>query len=353
MNGDRISSTSSDTRIRRAFTGAAEIVVRPGFWVISILILLGATSLFGSYLMEPEGHRIHILSFLLSSIGVAFFVTAAADFVLLERATSSIGSETRQSLRDLRSDFTVLANAIENGVIDIMAPRRHTNENRKHFIDAVSNILSSAKGEILIMGISLREFLDAGNQLHGIIRQFHVHDADVQIKLLLLDPFSKSARIRSAVEQAPAVRYRDGQLFNDLSASAKFLNSRAFANKQQFTLDAKFYSCESPFYMIQTQETLLLEPYHLGRGLDDPNCIGGFVPVSRYRSSSPMFERCREHFNFIWNFTPGSPAISANIKLDPGFWGQSNIPWTRELAEVMADIDARPEERDDDEIAKP
>jgi hypothetical protein len=263
-------------------------------------------------------------------------VTAAADFILIERASYSIGLQTEQSLNDLRNDFSVLANSIANGVTNVVPPRRIQEQ---VFISTVSAILTNAQKEILIMGISLRKFLDSGQPLYRLIHDFCSHDKDIKIRLLFVDPFSLSTGLRSAVEQNLTVLYEEGQLFSDLDSSVFGINSekRSCVTKNQFSLDARFYSCQIPFFMIQTHETLLMEPYHLGRAPDDPPCIGGFVPMVQFEAGSSMYDRVTQHFEFVWDFVKTNEEFRVRA-IDSEFWSRDDIPWTRLLEEVLADV---------------
>jgi len=76
--------------LARFFEVVAELTGERRFRVAVTLFVIGLGTLGFSYVYEDPGSRPRMLSFLVSSLGVALLVTAVAEFVLLEHVRKGV-----------------------------------------------------------------------------------------------------------------------------------------------------------------------------------------------------------------------------------------------------------------------
>ena len=333
-----------NSSLARFFEVSAELVQQRRFRVAVVLFLLGTAALIGSYLFESEPARVTIISFVVSSLGAALVVTAVAEFVLLEHASRAMRQQLEETMDQLRRDFAIVTHSIENGLTDVLSPRRG-DPSETSVVRTLSSILRDARGELRISGFSLREFLDGGQPLYAIIQSLLRNDEPVNVRMLLIDPISEAARLRTMVEQGPLVVHTQGAVFSDVVASISAIEFivEAARGRSRFSFEARFCNLNPPFYMVATSETLFLEPYHLGRVPGDPPCIGGFVPVLRFRAGCQMYQRALLHFDYIWN----SCEQLADVEGEPDreTWVDGRILKTRTLQQVLETLERmRPRE---------
>ncbi len=293
--------------VARFFEVVAELIGEPRFRVALTLFVIGLGALGFAYVYEDPVSRLRVLSFLLSSLGVALLVTAVAEFVLLEHASRAMREQIEKTLDQLRQDFAIVTHSIDNGLVDVLPPRRGDQQPR--VIDALSSMIRGARGELRLIGFSLREFLDGGQPLYTIIQDLLRDDQKVRVKAILIDPTTDAARLRTVVEEGPRFEYTKGQLYTDTVASLRSLEHLMARSRsmRQFQIDVRFCNLPPPFYMVASPEALFVEPYHLGRLPGDPPCIGGFVPILRFGAASTMYKRAWAHFEYVWRSRP--PAV--------------------------------------------
>jgi hypothetical protein len=328
------------TDLRKAISGSLEnlarLVQRPTFWLLIFMFVLGLILLVIGYFFEEPADRPHILSFVAASIGVGLLVSVAAEFLLVEHASRSINERTEDSFNKLRDDFTIVTSASQNGLTNIFSPRRSGASSQ--FAEAIHKGMRNTRGCILVAGISLREFTDLGNPVHQIIGQRLKDDSRLQIRLLLLNPYSDAAMLRTGFEESWDIEYfSKGQLVSDLVGSAKSLQKlcERAAGKKSFSIDVRFYSFSMPFYMIAFDDSVYFEPYHFARFDTDDNCIGGLVPLMQFSETSDTYKRLRRHFDTVWDFVEGSSNIRSDSRL------KDRIPWTIKMDQMLKLIEPK------------
>lgn len=271
---------------------------------IAALCSAGMLLLTFSLVAESPAARPKLWSILLAEAGIACLVTAIAESALLAGLIRELRSEVKVLLDNVRKDYDVVTHALRNGVQDVLDPRRINPTGAwQAFVDA----LRPARGDVWIEGVCLKDFLDGSNPVSRELRRMLQDDEAINVKLLVLDPTSDAAYIRSAVEQN-RIPYEDGQLFADVTASMASLREfyDAAAKKERFKIEARFYNVDPHAYLFGTPDTLFLEAYHLGPLPGDGPCIGGFVPIIRYKEGSTMYARMHQHFQTIWHARPAT-----------------------------------------------
>jgi len=212
-------------------------------------------------------------------------------------------------LDDVRATLTkfgrVVEGAAENGIEDILGPRRSSERTKRE----IGTVLEESEGEVLLLGVALREFF--GDKDHSLIlRRKLVSDVDFRVKALLLDPDSAAARARAVAENGPdfaaEARYRESPLFGDLRRSVSVIRSmreqKASLGKSKFDLEVRFFDCWPTFYLILTTDACFVEPYHMGQETRflDGSCIGELTPILRLNPASRFYTLLRNHFLYVW-----------------------------------------------------
>jgi hypothetical protein len=278
------------------------VLKRPavGRWLWAIGIGLVGIGLITAGFLNETAARPKLRSIILIEMGIAALIAAIAEFALLEDASQQMGREVNGLLQKVRQDYDVVTHALENGLVDVLPPRR---VKQVAAWRDITSAIQQARGDVWICGICLKEFLDGQNPINRILRELLINDEKINFKLLLLDPFTQAARMRSTAEQGADVVYEEGQLFTDIVGSMASIRAlyREADRKKQFKIEARFCNVMPPAYVIGSPDSLFLEVYHFGRGATDGPCIGGFVPLLRFNNSCDMYRRVAEHFKYMWN----------------------------------------------------
>jgi hypothetical protein len=281
--------------------------IRAKRWIWAILIAcIGTLFIIFGFFLEPDRVRPKLWSVVFVEIGIAALIAAIAEFVLIDHASREMRLEVRALLRKVQGDYRIVANSLAQGLTDVLAGRRV----EQTAWQVISTALEQSRGDVLISGISLKEFLDGAHPIYVTLHKLLEHDEDVKVKMILLDPNSDAARMRSKVEQGTDAQYERTQLYKDIGASVASLRAlqTQSASCSQFTIDSVFSNTMPPTYSIITPDALFLEVYHCGRLKSDGPCVGGFVPMLRFDKSHAMYERMVAHFWYVWR----SRAPSAN-----------------------------------------
>ena len=253
----------------------------------------------------------------------------------MEHASTAMVSETGVILNDVRKEFKLITHSLDQGLVDVLPPRRLGQQNTT--IPEIASALKIARGEIRIIGFSLREFLDGGQPLCNTLMSLLNNDEEVTVMTLLIDPTTDAARMRAIAEQGAEIEYRAGELYNDDVASIRSLQAlmRAARRKERFKVEARFYNFHPTFYMIGTPDTVFIEPYHLGRKVNDPPCIGGFVPLFRFTPTSEMHQRAYIHFDYIWHSLERAERLSSQEPENQGNRGDGKFLRVRTIGQVV------------------
>ena len=206
---------------------------------------------------------------------------------------------------DALSRFTgIISGALNQGVEGILGPRGFDPATA----EAIAASLDSARGEVLLQGIGLREFF--GDLGHArVLRQMASEDRAVQVRAILVNPVSEFARARAVAEDgaqfADEGRFKGGPLYND---SWRSLNVIAAMKKgaeslNRFGIDVRFVDHWPSVYLVMTAASCFVETYHFGKPASavDGSSIDGLVPMLRLASGSSYAEILRQHFNYIWS----------------------------------------------------
>ncbi len=198
----------------------------------------------------------------------------------------------------------ILTGALTQGVEGILGPRGADPATA----EAISTALDTARGEVLLQGIGLREFF--GDHGHTrVLRQMASEDRAVQVRAILVNPVSEFARARAVAEDgaqfADEGRFRGGPLYSDSWRSLNVIAAmiKEAESRNRFGIDVRFVDHWPSVYLVMTAESCFLETYHFGKPESalDGSSIDGLVPMLQLASTSSYAEILRQHFNYIWS----------------------------------------------------
>jgi excisionase family DNA binding protein len=198
----------------------------------------------------------------------------------------------------------ILTGALTQGVEGILGPRGSDPTTA----EAIAAALDTARGEVLLQGIGLREFF--GDHGHTrVLRQMASEDRAVQVRATLVNPVSEFARARAVAEDgaqfADEGRFRGGPLYSDSWRSLNVIAAmkKEAESRNRFGIDVRFVDHWPSVYLVMTAESCFLETYHFGKPTSalDGSSIDGLVPMLRLASGSSYAAILRQHFNYIWS----------------------------------------------------
>lgn len=215
-----------------------------------------------------------------------------------------------------------LGDAKECGIVRIFKSRRDMPT------ELTSQLITEFKempenSSITIMAISLRDLIlgDERKRIIPVINDI-ITNKDIKIRLLLLDPTSKSAMDRAMVEE-PEVFKRDGysnsSLFKDSMNVADFLTYPRLTvvpqkNKKKVfsNIEIRYYPYDPTTFIISTDRHTFVEQYHRGGderiritlkekdGIGFVECFAGFTPVLMLDNKKSFSQLLMSHVDNIW-----------------------------------------------------
>jgi hypothetical protein len=157
---------------------------------------------------------------------------------------------------------------------------------------------------IRMMGISLRAFFTSIGSLYPLTENA-LHNDRLRFQILLIDPFSAQAGLRSERESQTeeTSEYLDVEehltstLFQDLQQCTRTL--LRFCAPDTDRVEVRLYSTAPSCLLIFVNESVFVETYHYGRsGIG--GLKGGKVPVLEFHSDTGTYKELEGHFQHVW-----------------------------------------------------
>ena len=307
------------------------IVVASLICVVGLVLILLASN----HEIMPSQVMVEIFR----GLGIATIAFGVTGYVHLEISANAISTQMkdlRESLltqtTNLREQlveqtavsFDLIKHARDSGITSIYA-RRFDQEDQiacQPFHDRIMREFTTIQpepgtvAEVLMLGISLRQFFGPIGEFHGIA-DTALKDLRLNFRILLLDPLCAQAGLRSERESDAPVQegltdraepggeyeYTDVQshlesvLFGDLQATTRTL--REYVNHHAERVQARLYRTAPSCMLIFINDSVFLETYHYGRtGIG--GLKGGKLPVLEFRSDTPQYKELKGHFDHVW-----------------------------------------------------
>ena len=217
--------------------------------------------------------------------------------------------------------ISTILGAADAGVGNIYAKRKWDTE-------AEASIRAHLEGEsaqtISIAAIALPKFFHPrekyGNELRRLFKKGEIH-----WRILLLHPQSRAASQR-------AKRERGGDTIDNLKQSIRHIQGEI---DKGVNIEARLYSFHPILFLLITENSMLVEPYHFGRIVRSPDashesvsaevgCNGGLVPLMQIRNlrkPDQAYAIFKDHFEYIWE-EKSIPVYSAVTIAEPDSGGR-------------------------------
>ena len=166
--------------------------------------------------------------------------------------------------------------------------------------DRIKYLLAYELNEIMLIGISLRDFFHAGKGLYTSIQEASTR---VPVKALILDPLSEQGRFRSEREEPnidPSGGSSGNNLFYEVNTSIRSVE-RLSTETPDSKVEARLYRASTNCFAIVTSESVIVEQYHYGSAAPGATILGGKVAVLEYSNGSAMYAEMKGHFEHIWD----------------------------------------------------
>ncbi|MBC63077.1 MAG: hypothetical protein CL746_01950 [Chloroflexi bacterium] len=222
----------------------------------------------------------------------------------VNREFTNISEQDSRDIKVLGKFTEFLSSALEYGYEKILGPRSLDSKT----VDAISDVLDSSTGEILLQGIGLREFFgDKGYA--DILRKMLSENRKIKIKALLVNPNSDFAKARAIAEDGIVFDddevFKSGPLYSDSWRSMNMIASikKKSQHLSRFSLDVKFVNHWPSSYLIMTEKYTFMESYQFSnlQNIYGESSFDGLVPMMQIKSNSDYGRILRNHFEYIWS----------------------------------------------------
>ncbi len=241
--------------------------------------------------------------------------------------------QSYQASNRINQQFNMMKATTEAGILNIF-------EKREDAVQTMREAIRKSR-HVNIMAVAGNEYLpenEFGDELYPDNPKY----ARTAIRLLLLDPTTNYALERSnreaptreieAVVAAPrsnstepVIEYDERDLFrkirNSVSVAQRLKKEYDRENKAEL-LNVRLYNSEPHFHIVDTEDDLFVEFYHLGRTPEHEEkvvgvCLGGKVPVFHIYAHSDLGKQLRNHFEYMWERS-SKRIMSSNVDLARG-----------------------------------
>jgi excisionase family DNA binding protein len=244
----------------------------------------------------------------------------ASNVQQVQRIFDSMSLELQQ-LKSGFVDLEQLANVHHSisdlGIAGIYPPRRISPDTWGE----IQAALQRATGEVRLLGIALRSFLFQDGHFYDLIRKKLAASKDsIHIKALIVYPYGDAARARAVAEGTTEFAglsrnrsesdkferaFRESQLFLDISRSVR--NATKLQEVFPDKVEVKTIDVHPTVHMVQTEEIMFVEIYHLGKakanvpGVLIGGCVGEQVPMLQVESESNLYTLLDASFDHMWS----------------------------------------------------
>ncbi|HNX48943.1 MAG TPA: hypothetical protein PLS53_13515 [Thermoanaerobaculaceae bacterium] len=252
----------------------------------SVLFLIGLIGVLFPLVVQPRMESLILLALaLLTSIVVW---DRRADREKYERVDAS--------LQKLGPAVGMAQAAIAADVVELFPSRLSPRAQ-----EVISKLLTDPKTtSVSIAAVALPSLFHLGNDFTEEVRE--ALDRHVRFRILALDPRGTMADLRAA-------RELNTTTVENIERSLRSIQEYMDRN---LAIEARVYDGTPQVFMLQTDDYLFLEAYHMGRVLDAhqeqvPGCIGGRIPcylAKRNRGRSPhdgVWDLLGDHFECLWS----------------------------------------------------
>jgi excisionase family DNA binding protein len=231
------------------------------------------------------------------------------------RAAQIIGNIVVE-LKDLRDKIEEQEEQFKSqGVINVLPPRRMSPST----VGNIQEAIRKASGDVFLQGVALRGFfMKDGFFFDSLYNK--LKNKDISIKAIMLYPTGDAAKARAVAEGAIELTGASNESQSSEKVNSSFYKTDLFHNirrslwsaeelSQEFgeRLQVKFMDMHPSVWMVQTQDIMFTEIYHLGRpeaeipGKMIGGCVGEQVPILTLTPQSNLYILLSASFQHVWS----------------------------------------------------
>jgi len=219
---------------------------------------------------------------------------------------ADIKNELQKAIEDIPRGAKSLESMRKTGASQLYA-------NRQEAANDIFHELSNRNcKKIRIIGVSLSDFVRNTGKLKNawqlivdhINSDGHYYGADIDIKLLIIDPRCREAMLRSRGEMRGDHRYDAGDLETDVNAHIDLLlGLQARARQKHVSFEARIYRLAPILFLCQNERISFTQQYYFWSERADIDEAA--FPVIRF-DNAPDGTKCvhselESHFDWIWS----------------------------------------------------
>jgi hypothetical protein len=228
--------------------------------------------------------------------------------------------EIQRNIAKQTEDFVNASESLQAMSINSMS--RMYKEREGAINDIEQDLADLRLSRIRLIGISLNDFVRDSGVFHGIWKKITSYVRgdmlppganQITIQILLIDPSSHGAHLRSGGEQRDSKAVVQSRLAKDVDFTTDSLieledAAKGYANsgeKVRFSFEFRLYQLPPMFFLFSTDAASYMQSYFFWRSRDPATPL----PLMRYRGNSEIHKGLNDHFDWIWERASISPEI--------------------------------------------
>jgi hypothetical protein len=215
----------------------------------------------------------------------------------------------------------------DKGIID--AGIRNVYYDSETCKDRIISLINDTKDILWIRGVSLRSFFMPGGEIYDALRRKYVESgSDVDIRIILIDMASESARKRSyreyKINDGPLEYgafneriYEEQKLYADTKQTLNYIEifqrecDRITGGKKKNRIEVRVSGEDPEGFFFFTDRSVLVEQYHFGKLKQDSSGqkLGGEVPVFEFvdNGRAKQYTLYKSHFKYLFGISREPP----------------------------------------------
>ncbi|MDP3061934.1 MAG: hypothetical protein Q8O40_01790 [Chloroflexota bacterium] len=197
-------------------------------------------------------------------------------------------------------------------------------EDRREALPEINKVVERTGKNIDLLAIAGTDFFAQGCALITTMNQWCENDANMQIRVMLLDPRSPHAVERAIIEEgkSPSFTYPTSQMYGRIDTALQQLEAllvyKTSHRKHNNRICIRLYDAAPVMLFVQADGEVFVEQYHCG--IEHPvgppalMWLGKQVPILQFRPGARAAKLYQLHFDYLWE-------ASKTRCLRPGFRG--------------------------------
>jgi hypothetical protein len=204
---------------------------------------------------------------------------------------------------------------------------REIQDKNRSRMGRLKHLIGKTKKRLWIKGITLRSYFSLESDLYKVILKV-CRQSDIDVRILLLDPECRQAKIRSFREYL--LKHHDADLdsFDQTEREGERLYREtnvtfdnikhglipSLAEESRNNIKIGVYSSAPEAFLLLTDDYVLVEQYHYGQIVADTGVLGRNVPLVEYKKQDDgIYNIFEDHFNYVLKFWTELKKYESNL----------------------------------------